>query len=159
MRWPHGVTLWMGKLCVTDAGNNRIMVWDRLPSENNTPCDWVLGQNDAQRVDHNQSLYWPDAASLNMPYAIAAAGPWLLAADTANSRLLGWHSDDCRTGAPARALTGQVDFHAKGDNRWQQPVRDSLCWPYGVMHCGGRVVVADSGNNRVSVWRLGEGIA
>jgi hypothetical protein len=153
MRWPHGVTLWMGKFCMADAGNNRIMIWDRVPSENNTPCDHVLGQPDARHVDHNQSRYWPDAATLNMPYAVTAAGPWLLAADTANSRLLGWHIDDARTGAPARALTGQPDFHAKGDNRWQLPSHDSLCWPYAVMHCSGSVVIGDSGNNRVSVWR------
>ena len=110
----------------------------------------------AHHVDHNQSLYWPGAATLNMPYGISAAGDWLLAADTANSRLLGWHADDCATGAAARALTGQLDFMAKGDNRWQMPARDSLCWPYGITHCDGLAVVADSGNNRVLLWRLAE---
>ena len=30
MRWPHDVTVWNGTLCVTDAGNNRIMIWDEL---------------------------------------------------------------------------------------------------------------------------------
>ena len=28
MRWPHDVAVWDGSLCVTDAGNNRIMIWD-----------------------------------------------------------------------------------------------------------------------------------
>jgi hypothetical protein len=84
-----------------------------------------------------------------MPYGCAAAGNWLMAADTANSRLIAWHADDCHTGAATRALTAQPDFRAKGDNRWQPPARDSLCWPYGVMHYAGQVVVADSGNNRV----------
>lgn len=156
MRWPHAITQWRGRLAVADAGNNRIMVWDAMPSQNNPPGDFVLGQNDAHHVDHNQSLYWPGAATLNMPYGISAAGDWLLAADTANSRLLGWHADDCATGAAARALTGQLDFMAKGDNRWQMPARDSLCWPYGITHCDGLAVVADSGNNRVLLWRLAE---
>ncbi len=154
MRWPHGIALWRGRLCVADAGNNRIMVWDGIPDENGAPCDWVLGQSDFTAVDHNQSLYWPRATSLNMPYALAASGDWLLVADTANSRLLGWHIDDLATGAPARRLAGQRDFHEKGDNRWQPPAPDSFCWPYGLTCFGDRVVVADSGNNRVSLWRL-----
>lgn len=158
MRWPHAVAIWAGRLCISDAGNNRIMVWDTIPDHNNASCDWILGQNDSHRVDHNQSLYWPTAGNLNMPYGCTAAGNWLLAADTANSRLLAWHADDCHTGADARALTGQPDFHAKGDNRWQLPVRDSLCWPYGIMQCDGLVAVSDSGNNRVVLWRLAEAL-
>ena len=155
MRWPHGVTLWGDKLCVADAGNNRIMVWDGVPVSNGANCDHVLGQNDALLVDNNQSLYWPTSAALNMPYGIAAVGDWLIVSDTANSRLIGWHSDDCATGVAARALTAQPDFNAKGDNRWQTPVRDSLCWPYGVSAGDGEhIVVSDSGNNRVLLWKF-----
>jgi hypothetical protein len=157
-RWPHAIGVWNGRLCVADAGNNRIMVWNGIPRTNNPPCDFVLGQRDFTLVDHNQSLYWPNAASLNMPYGLAVAGRWLLIADTANSRLLGWEGDDCETGAAAKRLTGQPDFHAKGDNRWQSPVRDSLCWPYGMAACGDAGLVCDSGNNRVMLWNLaGEG--
>lgn len=154
MRWPHAVTLWHGRLCVADAGDNRIQVWDGIPSENGAPCHWMLGQADMHKVDHNQSLYWPRHHTLNMPYGLSAAGDWLIAADTANSRLLGWHSDDLATGAPARRLAGQPHFNTKGDNRWQPPVADSFCWPYGLQACGGTLVVADSGNNRVSLWEL-----
>lgn len=154
MRWPHALARWRDRLCVADAGNNRIQVWNATPLANNAPADLVLGQSDPHSVDNNQSLYWPASSSLNMPYGIAAAGDWLLVADTANSRLIGWHADDASTGAAARALTGQADFTAKGDNRWQAPVRDSLCWPYGIAHADGLVAVADSGNNRVVLWRL-----
>jgi hypothetical protein len=158
LRWPHALATWRGRLCVADAGNNRILVWDRVGECNNPACDHVLGQADSSRVDNNQSLYWPNSATLNMPYGIAAAGDWLLVADTANSRLLAWHSDDCRTGAAARALSAQSDFGAKGDNRWQLAQRDSVCWPYGVAVSGNLVAIADSGNNRVLLWRLAEAI-
>lgn len=154
IRWPHGIALWHGYLCISDAGNNRIMIWKGIPNQNGTPCDLVLGQTSTELVDHNQSLYWPRANTLNMPYAIASHEDWLLVADTANSRLLGWHIDDLKTGAAARALTGQLNFHDKGDNRWQPPVADSVCWPYGLQTSGKIVAVADSGNNRVSLWRL-----
>lgn len=152
MRWPHDVTVWNGSLCVTDAGNNRIMIWDVLPTRNDQACDRLLGQVDPTQVDHNQSLYWPSACTLHMPYGIASSGKWLVAADTANSRLLGWHANG--NTQQAGALTGQDDFHAKGDNRWALPSRDSLCWPYGIAVCDDVAVVADSGNNRVLLWRL-----
>ncbi|MGR9108552.1 MAG: hypothetical protein ACU843_16660 [Gammaproteobacteria bacterium] len=154
MRWPHGIAFWQGHLCVSDAGNNRIMVWKGIPNRHGAECDFILGQTSSQSVDHNQSLYWPRDNTLNMPYGIAAHGDWLLVADTANSRLLGWHLDDLATGAPARALSGQLSFHDKGDNRWQPAVADSFCWPYGLHACGDCLAVADSGNNRVSLWRI-----
>jgi hypothetical protein len=131
------------------------MIWKNgIPEDNGTPCDTILGQKDGVLVDHNQSLYWPRANCLNMPYAIATIDKWLLVADTANSRLLGWHIDDLKTNAAARALSGQLNFHEKGDNRWQPPTSDSFCWPYGLQTWGDVVAVADSGNNRVSLWRL-----
>jgi len=159
MRWPHAIATWSGKLCVTDAGNNRILVYDLPPAANNAPADWVLGQSDFILVDHNQSLYWPSAATLHMPYGITAAGPWCICADTANSRLIAWHSDDCGSGTPARALTGQMEFNAKGDNAWRSPTRLSLSWPYGIAALHGIAVVADSGNNRVLLWPLAAELA
>ena len=67
MRWPHAIGIWNGKLCLADAGDNRIMVWDGIPQMINAPCAFVLGQRDFAHVDHNQSLYWPNAASFIRP--------------------------------------------------------------------------------------------
>lgn len=156
MRWPHAVTDWCGRLCVADAGNNRIMIWNETPRSNNQPCDYVLGQKDLIGVDHNQSNYFPISAGLNMPYGMTSVGDWLLVADTASSRLLGWHKDDNTSGATARLLAGQYSFQDKGDNRWQMPVRDSICWPYGLCAKGDTVVVADSGNSRALIWRVSD---
>lgn len=152
MRWPHGLAAWKGGLAVSDAGNNRIMVWTDWPDRPGQPCGQVIGQADAFACDHNQAAYYPSAAALNMPYAVAEAAGRLVVADTANSRLLGW-SDD-RTGAPADHLSGQPDYASKGDNRWSLPARDSLCWPYGLSVESGLAAVADSGNNRILLWRM-----
>ncbi|MGA1598745.1 MAG: hypothetical protein ACO4AU_06815 [bacterium] len=158
MRWPHALTLWGGKLCLADAGNNRVLIWDGVPERSLEPCSWILGQPDGQSVDHNQSSYWPRPDTLNMPYALWGWKDWLLVADTANSRLLGWHSQDLADGAPARGLTGQADLFSKGDNRWGEVTPDSLCWPYGLGLYEQTVLVADSGNNRVHLWNLDEGL-
>lgn len=153
MRWPHDIAILDGNLVVTDAGNNRVLIWDGLPDTTDAPAARVLGQSDFSGVDHNQSAYWPDAKCLNMPYAVAAGDGWLIAGDTANSRLVGWRAP-FETGSAAVAVSGQTHFGAKGDNRWQDPVRDSLCWPYGLQIAKDLAVVADTGNHRVQLWRL-----
>jgi hypothetical protein len=151
MRWPHAIARWGEALCVADAGNNRIMIWDRMPSESVAECQWILGQADCSHVDHNAGHYWPQANTLNMPYGVATLGDWLVVADTANSRLLGWHKRDLATGAEACALAAQPNFEKKGDNQWAFPSRDTLCWPYGVSICERLLAIADSGNNRVMI--------
>lgn len=157
MRWCHSITVWNGNLVVSDAGNNRVMIWDGIPTENNVPCAVVLGQERFDQVELNRGVYRPTAASLNMPYGTTVMGDRLLVADTANSRLLGWHlPTDLRSlqGAPADELIGQLNDHSKGENRFYGlPMRDSLCWPYGIQVCGNTLAIADSGNNRVMLWR------
>jgi hypothetical protein len=154
MRWPHAIVFWQDNLCVSDAGNNRILVWEGCPTTSGSSAKFLLGQSDSTNVDFNQSFYWPRANTLNMPYGITAKGEWLIVADTANSRMLGWHVDQLGTAGDASALFGQNDFHEKGDNRWQPIASNSLCWPYGVQAVGDLVVISDSGNNRISIWRL-----
>ncbi|MEM8605262.1 MAG: hypothetical protein AAGF24_15690 [Cyanobacteria bacterium P01_H01_bin.121] len=90
MRWPHSLAIWHGNLVVGDAGNNRLMVWQGIPAEDNASCSAILGQPDVQSVELNRGDYFPSDRSLNMPYGVATAGDWLLVADTTNSRLLGW---------------------------------------------------------------------
>lgn len=153
MVWPHAVTRWGDRLCVADAGNNRIMIWPALPACVNAPAEAVLGQDSWGEVSHNRGGYRVGAATLSMPYGLVAAGEWLLVADTANSRLLGWHTEGVCDGAAAQWVHGQEGFERGGDNRWRTPAADSLCWPYALDCCGDRLVIADTGNNRVQVWQ------
>lgn len=141
LRWPHAVAADSGRLFIADAGTSRIAAGDI-----------ILGQADETGADHNRGLYDPTAASLNMPYGLAVLGRRLVAADTANSRLVGYDLAELETGMPADRLAGQRWFHDKGENRWERPGRDTLCWPYGVAACGDTVAIADSGNNRVLLW-------
>jgi len=152
MRWPHAAALDGGRLFVADAGTSRIMVWHHLPDTNGAPCDAVLGQANFTDADHNRGAYDPAAATLHMPYGIAALAGRLFVADTANSRLLGFDLAELDVGAAADSLTGQHNFHDKGENRWERPGRDTLCWPYGISLCSDTAIIADSGNNRVLLW-------
>lgn len=141
MRWPHAIATTEKRLFVADAGTNRILGWRGIPRSNGAPCDFTLGETGFD--------YYPRAGTLSMPYGIAVLGDRLVVADTAHSRLLGFSIGDPATPS---GLAGQYRFEDKGDNRWQAPARDSLCWPYGVAACGTLLAVADSGNNRVLLW-------
>ena len=153
LRWPHDLAIVDGRLAVADAGNNRVLLWDSVPDDRYVPASTVIGQGDFRSTDHNRATYWPTADSVNMPYALAATEQGLLVADTANSRLLGYRAP-LTSHMAADRLTGQPHFKTKGDNRNRLPVRDSLCWPYGVHAVKHRVVVSDTGNHRILLWSL-----
>lgn len=152
MRWPHGIAAARDMLFISDAGNNRVMAWRKLPRSNGQPCDFVLGQNDFMALDHNRSSYHPTSSAMNMPYGLTVRDGLLVVADTANSRLLGFELDGLAMDSPALALAGQSLFTDKGDNRWRRAGRNSLCWPYSAVACGTTLAIADSGNNRILLW-------
>lgn len=155
LRWPHDLAMWRGELVIADAGDNRLLVFDGVPTADHAAARIALGQRDLDHVDHNQSSYYPTAVTLNMPYAVEACGEVLVCADTANSRLLGYRGALAQN-QPAIALAGQPHFAAKGDNRWGSPVRDSVCWPYGIELAPDlrTLVVSDTGNHRICLWEL-----
>jgi hypothetical protein len=154
-RWPHGVAGTRERLLVADAGNHRLLGWSP-PPVGDRDADLVLGQ-----VDFRTGTEWPYAPqradSLRFPYAADVDAGRLAVADTANNRVLIWDDvpepgDD---GTGADVVLGQDSFAANGENRWLGVTRDSLCWPYGLSLRGDRLAVADSGNNRVVLWRKG----
>jgi len=46
MRGPSGLWIQDGRLYVADSGNNRILIWNSIPSSNHQPADLVLGAPD-----------------------------------------------------------------------------------------------------------------
>lgn len=151
-RWPHAITGTGDQLLVADAGNHRVLGWTPHPAAD-APADLVLGQ-----ADLSASGEWPYAPqrgdATRFPYAVDADGGRLAVADTANNRILLWDSTPgSGVAGPADAVLGQPSFAANGENRWASVTPDSLCWPYGLSLSGDRLAVADSGNNRVMIWR------
>jgi hypothetical protein len=116
----------------------------------------VLGQKNFNFVELNQGVYFPSRSSLSMPYGIDIWEDWLIVADTANSRLLGWKKRESiflLQGADADGIFGQDSFTSKSENKdFGLPTRESLNWCYGIKVCGENMVVSDSGNNRVLIF-------
>ena len=152
-RWPHDVAAHGDRFYVADAGNHRVLGWSTRPGAD-APADLVLAQPDFETAV--EFPYDPQSASTRrFPYAIDVDPTGRMAvADTANNRVLVWREAPAASGAAADAVLGQPDMTANGENRWDAVAADTMCWPYGLRLHGGRVAVADSGNNRVMIWEL-----
>ena len=175
-RWAHDIAGTDDLLLITDAGDHRVLGWSPHPDADRD-ADLVIGQ-----PDFAGSEEWPYGPHTNdrfrFPYAISLdtggqersdSGQRqgrLAIADTANNRILLWDgvpdgpicrgADGADGGTPFRGadyVLAQPDFRSNGENRWTSVQHDTLCWPYGLSLCGDRLAVADSGNNRVMIWR------
>ncbi len=152
MRWPHALaTTGRGELLVADAGNHRVLGFE-ADNDRRGAADVLVGQDG---FDH--AFEMPHTAQgpgrLRFPYGLAADDRRVCIADTANNRVLTFDAP-LRDRAHAKGVLGQLDFDAGGENRWSEITADTLCWPYGIALHGDLLAVADSGNNRVVVWRL-----
>jgi hypothetical protein len=149
-RWPHSVTGDADVLLVADAGNHRVLGW-RPPPDVDCDADQLLGQEDMNSAV--EFPYGPQRADrFRFPYSAAVDGGRLAIADTANNRVLMWDGMPAAS-READAVLGQDSLQANGENRWSSVAPDTLCWPYGVALHGDRLAVADSGNNRIMIWR------
>jgi hypothetical protein len=156
-RWPHAIAGNSNVLYVADAGNHRVLGWAGLP-DSDRDADLVLGQKIfTTAIECPYTAQGQGPAAMRFPYCLALQGDTLAVADTANNRVLFWHDlPAIGAGIPADAVTGQVDFLHTGENHWKAVAPDTLCWPYGIAMHRQTLVVADSGNNRVTVWEIEE---
>jgi hypothetical protein len=154
-RWPHSVAGDDDTLYVADAGDHRVLGWSPPPLQGENPASVVLGQESLTLIDEFK-LRPQGAQRMRFPYAVVTDADRLIVADTSNNRILVWHGWPREgAGTPADTVLAQPDMDANGENRWTSVEDDSLCWPYGLSLAGQLLAVADSGNNRVVLWKLG----
>lgn len=143
-----------GKLIVADTANNRVLIWNQVPTANNTPANLVLGQGGftsciANDDDQNAAAdAAPNARTLNGPTDAWSDGTRLFVADNANHRILIWNTFPTSNFAPASTVLGQADFAAMGSGT----AAGRLFNPYFLTSNGNQLFVADSSNHRVMVW-------
>jgi hypothetical protein len=92
---PSAVTSTGLQLLVADSQNNRVLVWNQLPTTNGTAADLVLGQpgfTSAHTYDPTTIGGNPSARSLQQPTGLLLAWPHLLVSDTKNHRVLVFQS-------------------------------------------------------------------
>ncbi len=139
-----GLVVAGGKLLVADRNNNRIMIWNSIPTTNGADADVVVGQPDftSNGLDASQT-------GLNQPEGLWSDGIRLVVADENNHRVLIWNSIPTTNGAPADVVVGQPDFTSHDTD---SPTAQNFDSPYGVTSDGTSLYVADTQNNRVLVF-------
>ena len=104
---PYDVDVVDGRLYVTDARNNRIMVWNSVPTTNNAPADFFIGQSGPTQKLPNAGGAGTNAAGLSFPTALTISGGSLFISDSSNHRVVVFTPVPTSSGASASAVLGQ----------------------------------------------------
>ena len=119
LRGPEGVWLSGGKLFVADSQDNRVLIYNKVPTSNNAPADVVVGQkNFTAFVEPDLTSKQPTTAADNMqtPVAVSSDGVRLFVADLGQNRVLIWNTVPTTNGVAANVAIGQPDLVSAGEN-------------------------------------------
>jgi uncharacterized protein (TIGR03437 family) len=113
MRAPQGVWIQNGKLFVADTQNNRVLIWNSIPTANGVPADVVLGFPNfttySATAVANQSTS-ATASNMQDPVSVTSDGTHVFVADLGYNRVLIWNSIPTSNGVPADVEIGQPDM-------------------------------------------------
>lgn len=142
---PTAVLFDGSRLYVADLMFNRVLVWDGLPTVNNEPADFVLGQTSFTSM----SSLAASPTTLNGPTGLARYGNALLIADSVNDRVVIHQPLPTTSGSAASLVLGQPDLNTAAISGPQPPTQSSFDGPEGLAIVGNTLFVADDGNRRV----------
>lgn len=149
MHSPTALLIHDDKLIVADWGNNRVLIWDQVPTSANAPADWVLGQPDMETANSSCS-----ASGMGKPNGLAVLGGRLLVADQNSHRIMVWNDWPTQNGQPADGVLGQEDLESCGRNRGLGEVTGrGFDIPVFIWSDGKRLAVPEFDNNRVLLWK------
>jgi hypothetical protein len=149
LNFPETVSVAGGKMVVADGSNNRVLIWNSIPTTDGKAADLVLGQTSMTACTINAG--GPASAS-TIDYAAGAwtDGTHLVVIDEFNNRVLIWKTFPTTNGQAADLVLGQPDFTSAASGVSATTLR----LPYeGIfVDAAGQLFVTDSKNNRVLVW-------
>ena len=140
-------------LVVADTNNNRVLIWNSIPTTNNEPASVVIGQSD---FTSGGTLVPPSAKSMRGPQGVWIQAGKLYVADTQNNRILIYNSIPTSNGASADLVLGQPSFTTAVQPDLTQAqaatAANNMLNPVSVTSDGTRLYVADLGYHRVLIW-------
>jgi uncharacterized protein (TIGR03437 family) len=172
LRAPQGVWIQNGRLFVADTQNDRVMIWNTLPTKNNQPADLVLGAPNFTTTPNldliNSSLVAAANTMLN-PTSVTSDGVRLFVSDLGFNRVLIWNEIPTKTQQPADVEVGQINFltalandnvdlcASVGTDSSGNPIYPATCvstlsFPRFALSDGTRLYIADGGNDRVLIF-------
>jgi uncharacterized protein (TIGR03437 family) len=169
------------RLYVADLGNNRVLIWNSIPTTNQAPADVVVGQKDLDTGISNDApdlcpsngtasdgttLTYPArcAKTMDFPRFALSDGTRLFIADGGNDRVLIYNTIPTQNGAAADVILGQPDENASVVSSFtdlfhpllRQSAADITPTPTGLAWDGTNLYVTDGSNRRVLVFTPAE---
>jgi hypothetical protein len=115
MSGPQGVWIQNGRLYVADTQNNRVLIYNNIPTTNGAAADVVLGQPDFSTfVQVNIAQQNTNATAQNMlnPVSVTSDGTRLYVTDLGYNRVLIWNSIPTKNDQAADVVVGQPDMNS-----------------------------------------------
>ncbi len=149
---PESIFTVDGKLIVADSHNNRVLIYNSIPTSNGAAADLVLGQSSLTSCYKNAGVGADSptvtAATLDYPSDVWSDGTRLIVVDRNSNRVLIWNTFPTSDLQPADVVVGQStmtgNIAAAG--------AAGLDGPYFLASNGNQLFVADANNNRVLIF-------
>ncbi len=133
-----------GVLYLSDESNQRVLGFDAIPPNNDADADFVLGQPNLTTTGQGNG-----ANQFGGPQSPVIYGKELLVSDWYNSRIFIWKTAPTTTQAPANIVVGQAKFGTRNS----ACTANGMNAPETISAAGGKLVVADSSNARVLIFK------
>lgn len=169
LRSPRGIFYDGSRLYVVDSGNNRVLIWNALPTQNGQAADLVLGQADfTTRVTTGPNtapcggVSGRNLCAMSSPTAVYVTTSRVYVTDNGSNRVLVWTSLPTVNRQPANFVIGQSTPNGTGVNAGPNTApcggvtglnKCSLNGPRYVSEIGtSALAIADMDNNRVLIY-------
>ncbi len=153
LHWPDGVEVIGSKLLIADTYNNRALVFNSLPTENNAAADIPIGQLSLVDDYHPNRLTGVASNTSYEPRNVCVAGGKFFLADRFNNRVLIFNQIPEDFDVSADLVVGQEDMWSNLTNQgFGSPAADTLNEPTGVFVVGSKMFITDTGNHRVLIY-------
>ncbi len=154
MNYPAGLYSDGTRLYVADTYNHRVLIYNTIPTANNSAADIVIGQQDFTSNTANQGMSLPGPNTLSYPFGVYSNGTKLFVSDYSNHRVLVYNISSLpATNGSADLVIGQPVFTSNTANQGLGGARpQTLNSPYGVSGSGDKLFIADQVNNRVLIY-------
>lgn len=149
---PRGIKVCNGKLIVADYTNNRVLIWNSVPTSNGVAADVVLGQSDFSSISANRGGT-TDANTLSGPWDVECWENKLFVADggdSGNRRVLIFNTIPTSNGVAADVVVGQASMTASVNHDGND--MDKLSSAASVATDGTKLVILDGNNQRFLIW-------
>lgn len=148
MNYPNRAYTDGTRLFVSDNSNNRVLVWNSLPTSSGQVANFALGQPDLTSGTANNGGL--SASTMSSPQDIVIVGSKLYVSELGNYRVLVWNTLPTASGQAASSAIGQSNLTSNTINSGGLS-GTSLASPYALYNYGNGLFIGDGDNYRVLV--------